>query len=53
VGGIGGYWEESGGHVVPWGRMHPGVREDLVRALKRKEAGSFWEWREEGVREFR
>jgi hypothetical protein len=53
MGGIGEDWEESGGYVVPWESMHPGVREDLVRALKRKKAVRFWEWCGEGVREFR
>jgi NAD(P)-dependent dehydrogenase (short-subunit alcohol dehydrogenase family) len=50
---------ESGGYVIPWGRMHPGPRQDLLDALKSKEEGGtgrskdFGEWCWERTREFR
>ena len=51
--------DAGGGYVVPWGRMHPCPRADLVLALKSREEGGtgqarvFAEWCEEQVREFR
>ena len=41
---------DGGGYVVPWGRRHPGPREDLLACLKGTVdggtgvAGEFWEW---------
>ncbi|MCJ1378593.1 hypothetical protein MMC17_001692 [Xylographa soralifera] len=40
----------GGAYVVPWGRLHPAPREDLLNALKDKTDGGsgrakeFWEW---------
>lgn len=40
----------SGGYVLPWGRMHPSPRPDLLQSLKSKEDGGngraaeYWEW---------
>ena len=51
--------DAGGGYVVPWGRMHPRPRADLVLALKSQEEGGtgrarvFAEWCEGQVREFR
>ena len=51
--------EASGGYVVPWGRMHPGPRQDLLEAVKGKDEGGagraeeFEAWCEEQVKEFR
>lgn len=54
----------GGAYVVPWGRVHPGPRRDLVNALKGKEegeggvgtgtgqAGEFWRWCEKETAEF-
>lgn len=42
--------EDNGRYVMPFGRWHPGQREDLVRATVRKEDGGsgnareVWEW---------
>lgn len=51
--------DAGGGYVVPWGRMHPGPRADLVLALRSPEEGgtgrarAFAEWCEGQVGEFR
>lgn len=51
--------ERSGGAVVPWGRMHPAPRKDLVDACRSVEeggtgqAGEFREWCERETKEFR
>lgn len=43
------------GYVVPWGGMHPGLRKDLLEALKSKNDGgsrmarTFWQWCEDGT----
>ncbi|KAF2469114.1 NAD(P)-binding protein [Lindgomyces ingoldianus] len=50
---------DAGGYVVPWGRKHPGLREDLLKSLKSKENGGtgraeeFAAWCEEQVKDFR
>lgn len=50
--------ENSGGYVIPWGRLHTGLRQDLLDAMKSKEDGgtgqaeAFWEWCQEQVKEF-
>lgn len=31
---------DEGEYVLPWGRIHPGPRDDLLRAMKGKEEGS-------------
>jgi hypothetical protein len=42
--------ENGGAYVLPWGRLHPSPREDLLDALKAKEDGGtgvaheFWKW---------
>lgn len=42
--------ENNGGYVVPWGRVHPGPRQDILDCLKGEEEGGngkakeFWEW---------
>ncbi|KAL9109085.1 MAG: hypothetical protein Q9227_006176 [Pyrenula ochraceoflavens] len=49
----------NGGYVVPWGRMHPAPREDMLPALKDKQDGGtgkaaeFWEWCDARTKEFR
>jgi hypothetical protein len=51
--------ETNGGYVVPWGRIHPAPRQDLLDALKSTQdggigrAGEFWEWCEKKVAEYR
>ena len=51
--------EMSGGYVVPWGRVHPAPRQDLVNAMKSVGDGGsgrsaeFWEWCEEKISEFK
>ena len=51
--------ESGGGYVVPWGRVHPAPREDLLSALRGvREGGTgraaeFWEWCEEKTKEYR
>jgi NAD(P)-dependent dehydrogenase (short-subunit alcohol dehydrogenase family) len=48
----------NGGYVIPWGKVHPSPREDLLDALKSVEeggtgqAGEFWKWCEEQTLEF-
>jgi NAD(P)-dependent dehydrogenase (short-subunit alcohol dehydrogenase family) len=50
--------EDGGRYVVPWGRWHEGVKEDIARALKNEkdggtgEAGRFWEWCERETRRY-
>ena len=51
--------EHQGAYVVPWGRLHPNPREDLLVALRSeegggtREAGRAWEWCEEMTKEYR
>ena len=51
--------EDGGQYVVPWGRVHPGPRPDLLAAMKAREDGgtgvaaSFVEWCEKQTAEFR
>lgn len=50
--------ENTGGYVVPWGRVHPAPREALLKTLKSEEEGGtgraalFWKWCEEKSRDF-
>ncbi|KAF2816101.1 uncharacterized protein BDZ99DRAFT_505646 [Mytilinidion resinicola] len=50
---------DQGGYVVPWGRRHPSLREDLVEAVKSVEEGGkgrakgFAGWCEERTKGFR
>jgi len=50
---------DNGGLVIPWGRLHPAPRADLLEALKSEKDGGtgraaeFREWCEEQVKEFR
>ena len=50
--------EDGGRYVMPWGRWHPGQREDITQALKTKEEGGtgealgLWNWCEKTVRDF-
>ena len=40
----------EGAYVIPWSRVHPGLRADLLEALKGEDSGGsgvvavFWEW---------
>jgi len=49
----------NGGYVIPWGRIHPAPRQDLLDALKSIEEGGtgiaskFREWCENKVAEYR
>ena len=51
---------DQGGYIVPWGRVHPKPREDLLRCLKSRDEGGVgagtaekvWEWCEEVTREW-
>lgn len=51
--------EMNGGYAIPWGRTHPGLREDLLLALKTEEEGGtgqarkFADWCESKVAEFK
>lgn len=51
--------KETGSYILPWGRLHPSPREDLVNALKGVEDGGtgqaplFTEWCEHQVSEYR
>ena len=51
--------EHSGGYVLPWGRVHPSPRKDILNALKSKEDGGtgqaqeFWEWCEKQIEAYR
>jgi hypothetical protein len=42
--------EDNGAYVIPWGRLHPGPRLDILDGLKTIEDGGtgqaskFWEW---------
>jgi NAD(P)-dependent dehydrogenase (short-subunit alcohol dehydrogenase family) len=51
--------EQNGGYIIPWGRIHPSPREDLLGALKSVEdggsgvAGKFWEWCENATADYR
>lgn len=51
--------EMNGGYVIPWGRIHSGLRGDLLLALKGEEEGGtgearkFAEWCESKVAEFK
>ncbi|KAI9660957.1 MAG: hypothetical protein M1821_009284 [Bathelium mastoideum] len=51
--------EEHGGvYIVPWGRLHPAPRADLLGALKSREEGGsgraseFWDWCEGQTKDF-
>ena len=50
--------EDGGGYVVPWGRMHPSPRPELLAALKSKEEGGtgvaqgFVAWCDEKIRDY-
>jgi NAD(P)-dependent dehydrogenase (short-subunit alcohol dehydrogenase family) len=50
--------EMNGGYVIPWGRVHPSPREDLLDALRSVEeggtgqAGEFWKWCEKQTLEY-
>lgn len=50
--------KDSGCYVLPWGRVHPSPRTDLLNAMKSKEDGGtgraeeLWNWCEERVAEF-
>lgn len=50
--------EDGGRYAVPWGKWHPGPREDLLLSLKsEKEGGTgvaekFWKWCERECKEF-
>ncbi|KAL9625194.1 MAG: hypothetical protein Q9160_000596 [Pyrenula sp. 1 TL-2023] len=49
---------DGGRYIIPWGRWHPGQREDIVLGLKGKEDGGtgraieFWDWCEEQAKPF-
>jgi len=49
---------DGGRYAVPWGKWHPGPKEDIVRALKSEEEGGtgearkFWEWCERETRKY-
>jgi NAD(P)-dependent dehydrogenase (short-subunit alcohol dehydrogenase family) len=51
--------ESNGCYVVPWGRVHDGLKKDLVKAMRTVEDGGtgrakeFWEFYEEKVKEYR
>lgn len=51
--------EDNGGYVIPWGRKHPNLRQDLVDALKSERKGGaglaekFWEWCEKETTQFK
>ncbi|KAH8177886.1 short chain dehydrogenase domain-containing protein [Sarocladium implicatum] len=50
--------DDGGRYGIPWGRWHPGQREDLLESLKPKDEGGsgiaadFWDWCEERTDEF-
>lgn len=50
--------EHTGGYVIPFGRMHPAPRPDLMEALKSKEEGGsggakeFMDWCLEKIEKF-
>jgi NAD(P)-dependent dehydrogenase (short-subunit alcohol dehydrogenase family) len=50
--------EDGGRYGIPWGRWHPGQREDLLQSLKSKEEGGsgiaaeFWDWCDKHTKEF-
>ncbi|TVY78487.1 putative oxidoreductase [Lachnellula suecica] len=50
--------DDGGRYVIPWGRWHPGQREDVVLALKTREEGGtgqaagVWNWCESATTEF-
>ncbi|KAL8744457.1 MAG: hypothetical protein Q9190_003308 [Brigantiaea leucoxantha] len=51
--------ENSGGYVIPWGRVHPSPKADMVKTLRRKEEGgtggakAFAEWCDGQVQDFK
>ena len=51
--------EQNGKYIIPWGRLHPSPRNDLLEALKPKQEGGtgqaqdFRAWCEKQVAEFR
>jgi NAD(P)-dependent dehydrogenase (short-subunit alcohol dehydrogenase family) len=51
--------ETHGCYVIPWGRIHPSPRRDLLDALKSVEEGGtgrakeFWEWCQNVTNEYR
>jgi NAD(P)-dependent dehydrogenase (short-subunit alcohol dehydrogenase family) len=50
--------ENNGGYVVPWGRLHPATRQDLLDCLKSEGEGGngkatkFWQWCEEKTTDY-
>lgn len=50
--------QDGGRFTIPWGRWHPGHRDDLLQSLKPKEEGGsgiaadFWSWCEERTNDF-
>ena len=50
--------EHTGAYVIPWGRLHPSPRQDLLDALQPKEsrgtgvANEFWGWCLEQISEY-
>jgi NAD(P)-dependent dehydrogenase (short-subunit alcohol dehydrogenase family) len=51
--------ENSGAYVVPWGRLHPAPRQDLVKSVTSVDDGGtgraaeFWAWCEEKIAAFK
>ncbi|KAI9679728.1 MAG: hypothetical protein M1822_007334 [Bathelium mastoideum] len=49
---------DGGRYIIPWGRWHPGQREDIVMGLKSKTKGGtgqateFWDWCETQAKPF-
>lgn len=50
--------EDGGRYGIPWGRWHPGHREDLLQSLKAKDEGGsgiaaeFWDWCDKHTKDF-
>jgi NAD(P)-dependent dehydrogenase (short-subunit alcohol dehydrogenase family) len=50
--------EMNGCYILPWGRIHPEPRPDLIKALKSVEEGGtgrakeFWDWCQEKTRDY-
>lgn len=51
--------KNSGGYMLPWGRIHPSPRQDLLDAMKSKDEGGtgraeeFWNWCDEQVTQYK
>jgi NAD(P)-dependent dehydrogenase (short-subunit alcohol dehydrogenase family) len=51
--------EDTGRYVIPWGRWHPRMRQDIVQSTKSKAEGGtglaeeFWDWCESETRQYR